>query len=130
MTDYEKQVDKLVDELGCSIKEAEQIIADDKKINRGEKVDFGLSAEDEKKALKYANVTTHKRKTPMIPNFKKNVERKPDITKEGVIQALADFLNDKGYANVEIINKSKLIEFKIGADTYKIDLIRKRPPKK
>lgn len=130
MTDYEKQVDKLVDELGCSIKEAEQIIADDKKINRGEKVDFGLSAEDEKRALKYANVTTHKRKTPMIPNFKKKVERKPDITKEGVIEKLANFLTESGYTEVEIVNKSKLVEFKIGTDTYKIDLIRKRPPKK
>lgn len=130
MTDYEKEIDNLVDSLGCSIAEAKQIIADDKKINKGERMAFDLSPDDEKKALKYANVTTHKRKTPMIPNFKKKVERKPDTTKEGVIQQLADFLTNNGYTEVEIVNKSKLIEFKIGADTYKIDLIRKRPPKK
>lgn len=128
MTDYEKKVDELVDSLGCSIKEAEQILADDMKINKGEKVDFDLSPEEEKKAMKYANVRTKKK--PMVPNFKKKVERKPDTTKEGTIQVLADFLKDKGYADVEIANKTKLITFKIGEEEFKLDLIRKRQNKK
>ena len=49
MTDHEKRVDELVDLLGCSIVEAEQIIADDQKIDKNQAVDFGLSKEEERK---------------------------------------------------------------------------------
>ncbi len=126
MTDHEKRVDKLVDLLGCSIVEAEQIIADDEKINKNQAVDFGLSKEEEKKALKYANVREHKK--PMVLNLTKR-EKKADITKEGVIQALYDFLSQNNYEDTQILNKSKLISFKIGEDTYELDLKRKRKPK-
>ena len=126
MTDHEKRVEELVDLLECSIFEAEQIIADDKKIDKGEAVDFGLSKEEEKKALKYANV--RERKKPMVLNLTKR-EKKADVTKEGVIQALYDFLSENGYEDTQILNKSKLIGFKIGEDVYELDLKRKRKPK-
>ena len=102
MTAHEKRVEELVDLLGCSIFEAEKIIEDDKKIDKNQEVDFGLSKEEEKKA---------------------------DTTKEGVIQAVFDFLVKNGYENVEITNKSKLISFKIADDSYEFNLIRKRKPK-
>lgn len=125
----DEQIDHLVDTLGCSIAEAKQIIEDDRKIDKGESVDFGLSKEDEKKALKFANVREKtKRKTPMVLNLQKR-ERKADTTKEGVIQAVFEFLVESGYENVEITNKSKLIAFKIGDDNYEFNLIRKRKPK-
>ena len=125
----DEQIDHLVDTLGCSIAEAKQIIEDDRKIDKGESVDFGLSKEDEKKALKFANVREKtKRKTPMVLNLQKR-ERKADTTKEGVIQAVFEFLVENGYENVEITNKSKLISFAIGEDNYEFNLIRKRKPK-
>lgn len=127
MTDHEKRVEELINLLGCSIVEAEQIIADDKKIDKGEAVDFGLSKEEEKKALKYANVREHKK--PMVLNLTKR-EKKADTTKEGVIQQVFEFLVANGYENVEILNKSKLIGFKIADDNYEFNLIRKRKPKK
>ena len=127
MTDKEWQrVDELVETLGCSIAEAQQIIEDDKKIDKGQAVDFGLSKEDEKKAMKMANVKEHKR--PAVYKLEKR-ERKADTTKEGVIQAVFDFLVENGYADVEITNKSKLIAFKIADDSYEFNLIRKRKPK-
>lgn len=55
-------------------------------------------------------------------------ERKPDTEKEDFITKLADFLTKEGY-NPQIVNKSKLIEFKMGENTFKLDLIRKRTPK-
>lgn len=122
----DKEIDKLVDLLGCSIEEAKQIIADDKKIDKGEKMDFDLSKEQEKQAKKFANATTHKK--PVAYKFDKK-ERKADTTKEGVIQAIYDYLVENGYENCEILNKSKLISFKIGEDTYEFDLKRKRKPK-
>ena len=126
MTDHEKRVEELVNLLECSIFEAEQIIADDKKIDKGEAVDFGLSKEEEKKALKYANVREHKK--PMVLNLTKR-EKKADVTKEGVIQALYDFLSENGYEDTQILNKSKLIGFRIGEDDYELNLIRKRKKK-
>lgn len=126
MTDHEKRVDELVESLGCSIFEAEEILAADKTIDKGGRTDFDLSKEDEKKALKYANVKT-KRK-PMIPNLTKR-EKKPDPTKEGVIQAVFEFLQENGYTDCEITNKTKLISFKIADDSYEFNLIRKRKPK-
>lgn len=127
MTDHDKRVDELVNLLGCSIFEAEQIIADDKKIDKGQEVDFGLTKEQEKQALKYANVKEHKK--PAVYKFDKR-ERKADTTKEGVIEQISQFLIENGYENVEITNKSKLIAFKIGEDNYEFNLIRKRKPKK
>lgn len=126
MTDHEKRVEEIVNLLGCSIYEAEQVIADDKKIDKGQEVDFGLTKEQEKQALKYANVREHKK--PAVYKFDKR-ERKADTTKEGVIEQIAQFLTENGYANVEITNKSKLIAFQIGDDNYEFNLIRKRKPK-
>ena len=128
MTDHEKRVAKICKLLGCSPAEAEDIIIADKKIDKGEKVDFGLSKEQEKEALKFANVKEHKKKDPMVLNLQKR-ERKADTTKEGVIQQIFDFLVEQGYENCEITNKSKLIAFKIGEDNYEFNLIRKRKPK-
>lgn len=126
MTEHEKQIENLVDNLGCSIFEAEQILAADKKIDKGEAVDFGLTKEQEKQAMKYANVREHKK--PAVYKFDKR-ERKADTTKEGVIQAVYNFLVENGYQDVEITNKSKLIAFKIDEDNYEFNLIRKRKPK-
>lgn len=126
MAKIDDRVDEIVDLLGCSIKEAEQILKDDTAINKGERMPFDLSKEDEKKALKFANVKEHKK--PMVLNLQKR-ERKADTTKEGVIQQIFDFLVENGYENCEILNKSKLISFKIGDDTYEFNLIRKRKPK-
>ena len=126
MTEHEKQIENLVDNLGCSIFEAEQILAADKKIDKGEAVDFGLTKEQEKQAMKYANVREHKK--PAVYKFDKR-ERKADTTKEGVIQAVYNFLVENGYEDVEITNKSKLIAFKIDEDNYEFNLIRKRKPK-
>lgn len=126
MTDHEKRVDELVESLGCSIFEAEEILAADKTIDKGGRTEFDLSKEEEKRALKYANVKTKKK--PMIPNLQKR-EKKPDPTKEGVIQKIFEFLVENGYENCEILNKTKLIGFKIGEDNYEFNLIRKRKPK-
>ena len=126
MTDHEKRVEEIVDLLGCSIAEAEDILIADKKIDKNQEVDFGLSKEEEKKALKYANVKEHKK--PAVYKFDQR-ERKADTTKEGVIQQVFDFLVANGYEEVTILNKSKLIGFRIGEDDYEFNLIRKRKKK-
>ena len=128
MTEYEKRLEQIVDSLGCSLAEAKAILDDDKKIDKGQAVSFGLSKQEEKEALRSAMAKSVERKKPMSLNLQKR-ERKADVTKEGVIQAIFEFLSENGYEDVEIINKSKLLSFKIADDTYKLDLIRQRKPK-
>ena len=56
-------------------------------------------------------------------------ERKPDEEKENLIEILANCLTNAGF-ETKITNKSKIIEFNVGENHYKLDLIKQRPPKK
>lgn len=57
-------------------------------------------------------------------------ERKPDKPKEDFIKALAEWLETSGYENVKVTNVTKMVDFTIGADSFSLNLIRHRPPKK
>ena len=60
-------------------------------------------------------------------------ERKPNEQKGALIQALYQFFTENcelSVENVEIVNKEKLITFKLGEEIYKLDLIQQRKPKK
>lgn len=118
------QIERIMKNLRCSRAEAEEILAEDRKIDRGEKVDFDLSAEDHKRAMKNANAGTRTEKG-------EKTARKPkeNPTKEGVIAEIANFLTENGYNSVEITNKTRQIAFKIGEDAYELTLIAKRKPK-
>lgn len=63
------------------------------------------------------------------PKTQKERVHKDDPTKEGIIKAIAEMLPDLNATDVKIENVGKLITFKLGADTFKLDLIRQRPPK-
>jgi hypothetical protein len=120
----QSQIERIMQSLHCSRAEAEQILADDKAIDRGERMDFDLAPEDEKRTKKYANVGT--RATPGVKTERK---RKENPTKAGVIAEIAKFLGENGYDSVEIINKERQIAFKIGENAYEFTLVQKRKPK-
>ena len=118
------QIDRIMKNLRCSREEAESILAEDKRIDRGERVDFDLDPETEKRAKKFANTGTRTTKEG------KTARKAPENpTKEGVITAVSNFLTENGYSSVEITNKTRQIAFKIGEDAYEITLIAKRKPK-
>ena len=120
----ETQVDRIMKNLRCSREEAEAILAEDKRIDRGERTDFDLDPQAEKLAKKYANAGTRTTKG------EKTARKAPENpTKEGVITAISNFLTENGYQSVEITNKTRQIAFTIGADAYEITLIAKRKPK-
>lgn len=120
----ETQKEKLMRLLECTEAEAEDIIRTDKIIDQGGRTDFDFSKEKEKEIKKlYVNSKEHKK--PTVYKFEKK-ERKADIPKEELIAQVAEFIKSIGCENVEITNKSKLIEFSMGKDNYKLDLIRKR----
>lgn len=60
---------------------------------------------------------------------KKKVNRPPDVDKIDLIKSIADWLETEGYDNINIINPSKLLEFDLGEDTYKLNLSRNRKKK-
>ncbi len=60
---------------------------------------------------------------------KKSRPKKENPEKMEIIKKLADFL-PSFVENVTIINDSKIIEFTIGDNLYKLDLIQHRKPKK
>lgn len=71
--------------------------------------------------------TIHQAKADTVKERKK-VERKPDQTKDSLVNELAEYLQDI-VQNVVITKVGKLIEFDIGEEHFKLDLIRQRPKK-
>jgi len=128
----EAQKEKLMRILNVSEEEAEKIIADDKAIDRGEKL-FELTDEQKKVAKKMSNFDSKNRKKPMVLDLKQPKNRKENATKGGIIAELVTFFSENSQfsvENLEILNKERQFTFKIGDETYEITLIQKRKPKK
>ena len=119
----ETQVEKLMRLLQCSKEEAEQIIADDKAIDRGERMAFDLDPKAEKEAKKMANTGTRK-------TTKTTRTRKENPTKAHAIAEIAQFLTENGYEMVNITNAERQIAFKIGENDFELTLVQKRKSKK
>lgn len=126
----ETQTEKLMRILGITEDEAKQVIADDKAIDKGEKL-FEQTAEQKAVTKKMTATGTRKaptatKKAPTVWDFDTSKrERKKDITKEELVTNLANYLRNC-VENVTILNPSKLISFKIADETFELDLKRKR----
>ena len=119
--------------LGMSREDALAMLAEDKRIDRGEVMEWDLPPEEHKKAMKYANSDEKKKKAPTAYNFDTSgKKRKENPTKAGIIAELVRFLTENSeYAteNVEITNKERQIAFKIGDTGFELTLVQKRKPK-
>ena len=117
--------------LGLTDEEIQQMLKDDKAIDKGAKMDFDLTPEQAKVAKKYTNTGT--RKQPTVYNFDTtNRKRKENPTKASIISELAKFLtenSENACENVEITNKERMIAFKVGDNLYELTLVQKRKPK-
>lgn len=65
------------------------------------------------------------------PEKKKAATRKPksDPEKEDIIRYVTSALESYTHGTVKITNKSKLIEFNVGENHYKFDLVKAKTPK-
>lgn len=108
------QRERIMKNLGVSEAEADAIIASDKAIDKGEKVDFDLSAEQIKVAQKYVKATEHSKS-----------ERK-DEDKTAIMGELSNLFAEKGYKNVSIIGNNAEILFNFNDNTYGLKLVKKR----
>lgn len=83
---------------------------------------------DRKAKANRITATIHQAKAETQKERKK-VERKADQVKDSLVEQLADYLKEKDIANVKITKIGKWIEFDIGNEHFKLDLIRQRKPK-
>lgn len=117
------ELEKSMKLLDISKDEAIQMWLEDNDYCENEEVEILTAKAKENKAVQHGAVNVNKSRTAT------KRERKPDVEKEEIISKLAEFLETIG-TSVKITNKSKLIEFEIGENHYKVDLIKQRPPKK
>ena len=127
-------VDKRIEacrKLGMSEEEIQEMLDEDKRIDRGEVMDWDLSEEEHKKAMKYANSDEKKRKKPAETD-NTGKKRKENPTKEGIISKIFTFLcglSEFSVENVEILNKERQIAFSVSGNRYELTLVQKRSPK-
>ncbi len=126
---------------GMTDEEIQQLLADDKAVDRGEVMEWDLSPEEHKKAMKYANSQEKKPKTAengekkgkTAYNFDTSGKKKKENpTKANIIALLATILAENGdfsAENVEITNKERQIAFSVGENAFELTLVQKRKPK-
>lgn len=119
----DEELDKLVDKLDLSLAEAIDLWLEDNDLQVNEEQE----ELDKKAKASRITATIHEAKAEK-PRKERKVTRKEDSTKENIIKALAEKLEELA-TDVKIENVGKLITFKLGDDTFKLDLIRQRKPK-
>ena len=120
----DSEIENLVKGLNISTEQAIQIwLEDEGYLENEEQNSLDKKAKDSKITATVNQAKSDNRKE------RKPRERKPDEEKEKIISNLAKFL-ENSTENVKITNISKIIEFDIGENHYKLDLVRQRKPKK
>lgn len=124
----ENQKEKLMSVFGLTEQEAEELIAYDKAVDRGEKTPYDLTPEQEKVAKKMRGVGTRSHAQTGTYNFTKR-NRKENPTKATIIAEINQFLAENGYDSVKITNKERQIAFSVGDTDFELTLVQKRKPK-
>lgn len=120
----DEAVKKIMGILGCSEQEAQDVVATDKKIDKGEKL-FSLNPEEEKASKKA-------RRAPTVYNFDTSKRKKVEnLVKRDLIQQLFQFLNslNEVITNIQVVNPERIISFDVQGNTYEFTLVQKRKPK-
>ena len=117
------EIDKNSRLLGITREEAIQMYLEDEGYVENEQTAY---VEELTKKAKEAKIS-HDAKSEK-PRKQVKRERKPDEEKENLIEILANALVAEGF-EAKVTNKSKIIEFNVGDNHYKLDLIKQRPPK-
>ena len=122
-----------------SDEQIEEMLEDDKAVDRGETLPWDMSKEEHRKAMKYANVDEHKKpakkavaepteeKAPTVYDWNTEGRKRPEnTTKVTIVAEIADFLTKNGYDSVAITNKQGKIEFCVGDTNFSVSLTQHR----
>lgn len=102
---HDELVDYYVETLGCSIKEAEQLIIDDKRVDKGEKVEWDYTKEEKKNLRKLTSTGTRK-----VTKATKKKEKKTDEEKLKIMEMIFKVISEN-YENAELTNPERIIDF-------------------
>lgn len=107
------QIEHIMKCLNCSKEEALQVIKDDERINRGEKL-FELSLEQKK-------AETAIKRTQGILTIPRKRTQNPNLMKQAIINKLEETLLTVA-TNVQIEHKERIITFTLDNTKYKLTL--------
>lgn len=119
-----EQIQKMMKALGLTEQEARELLADDAKIDKGQKMAFDLTPEQEKNAKK-ARATGSKK--PTAYKFEKR-KRKENTEKRDILKALFELAEDC-WDNAELVNPERQVDFHLNGNHYSITLTCHRPTK-
>ena len=117
------QKERIMKNLGVDAATADEILAADKAIDRGERLEFDLTPEQEKATRKFRQADRE------VSTKKVERKRKENPVKSAIIQDFYQLLMEKYPENVEILNPERQISFIIGDEKFELTLTQKRKPK-
>ena len=125
-----EQIARIMSGLKCSYEEALEVHLCDKAIDKGERMDFDISKEQEKKMRKMLKHETMSGARTFEKRPKQPKEKKINEPKKAFIEGLVAWLGESGdYGNIEVVNAERQVKFTIGEDTFELTLVQKRKPK-
>ena len=119
-----EQIQKLMKNLGLTEQEARELLADDTTVDKGQKMDFDLTPEQEKNAKKARATGTKK---PTAYKFE-NRKRKENPEKRDILKAVFELAEDC-WDNAELVNPERQVDFHLNGNHYSLTLTCHRPPK-
>ena len=119
-----EQIQKMMKTLGLTEQEARELLADDAKIDKGQKMAFDLTPEQEKNAKKARATGTKK---PTAYKFE-NRKRKENTEKRDILKAIFELAEDC-WDNAVLVNPERQVDFHLNGNHYSITLTCHRPPK-
>ena len=129
-SEKEKKIANLMKHLNCDRAEAEEVLADDERIDKMTMTELKAEIGAEGWAVMKEMSKTGERKTAKPQktptNYKFDTKtRKKDDEKEDFIAKLAEILPNLA-ENVQIVNANREISFKIGENSYSLTLTKHR----
>lgn len=121
------QKDIIMKNLGLSEEEANELLKADKAIDKGEKMPFDLTKEQQEIAKSFTKTGTKTKKAPTVYKFEK--KKTENVPKAELIKKLEELLNNEGFIDVKIVNAERLISFSNGDNSFELTLTQKRKPK-
>lgn len=119
----QKEIEKLMKNLGVSAQEANEILEMDKEIDRGADP-FPLTPEQKKVAKSMSQAD----RKPTVYKFTKR-ERKANTVKEEIISQLFTFICQNVSSDVVVTNKERQLSFTNNGETFELTLVQKRKKK-
>lgn len=123
------QIEKMMKNLGLTEQEARELLADDAKVDKGQKMAFDLTPEQEKNAKKARATGTKKPTTYKFENRKRkeNPEKRDIMT--WILDLFKGLTTDGLVTDAELVNPERQVDFHLNGNHYSITLTCHRPPK-